>query len=131
MRTGNDVNRSTSLIVAAFIAATLTTTGCVSSPPSATPPAAGTHAQTTLPPGLDPFANPNPFPSTYQPLPSRPTAITNAHILTAAGPEVASGTVVMSGGRIVAVGADVAPPAGAEVIDAHGRWITPGLIDPH
>lgn len=39
------------------------------------------------------------------------------------------GTVVISGGRIVAVGEDVQAPAGAEVIDAAGRHVYPGLFD--
>jgi imidazolonepropionase-like amidohydrolase len=101
-------------------------------PPSK--PAAKTEAkaeQAALPPGLDPFANPDPYPSTYRPQPSVPTAIINADILTANGPEISRGTVVMSGGRIVAVGPDVSVPGGAQVIDAHGRVVTPGLIDPH
>ncbi len=84
-----------------------------------------------LPPGLDPFANLDPFPSTYRPAPSATTAIVNADILTADGPEIPSGALVMSGGRIVAVGADVVPPPDAVVIDAHGRTVTPGIIDPH
>ncbi|HEX7947267.1 MAG TPA: imidazolonepropionase, partial [Phenylobacterium sp.] len=56
-------------------------------------------------------------------------AITNAHILTA-GPagEIASGTVVIRDGKIVAVGANVAAPAGAQVVDAKGGTITPGFI---
>ncbi len=84
-----------------------------------------------LPPGLDPFANPDPFPSTYSPLPSKPTAIINAHILTAAGPEIADGVVLMANGKITAVGVGLAAPEGAVVIDAKGEWVTPGLIDPH
>lgn len=39
------------------------------------------------------------------------------------------GTVVISGGRIQAVGEDVAIPAGAETIDATGRHVYPGMID--
>lgn len=39
------------------------------------------------------------------------------------------GTVVISGGRIVAVGEDVEAPAGAELIDASGRHVYPGLFD--
>ena len=56
-------------------------------------------------------------------------AITGAKIETA-GPagEIASGTVVIKDGKIVAVGANVAPPAGARVIDARGKVVTPGLI---
>jgi imidazolonepropionase-like amidohydrolase len=84
-----------------------------------------------LPMGLDPAANPDPFPSTYRPAPSPVVAIINADILNSAGPEIQRGTVVMGGGKILAVGADAAVPAGAQVIDAHGRTVTPGLIDPH
>jgi len=56
-------------------------------------------------------------------------AITNAHILTE-GPagEIASGTIVVKDGKIVAVGAGVSTPAGARIIDAHGGIATPGLI---
>ena len=56
-------------------------------------------------------------------------AITNAHIYSM-GPagEIASGTVVIANGKIVAVGATAAIPAGAQVIDAHGQVVTPGLV---
>ncbi|HYE49692.1 MAG TPA: amidohydrolase [Azospirillaceae bacterium] len=81
--------------------------------------------------GLDAAADRNPFPSTYKPLPSVPTAIVGATLLTGTGEEIADGTVVMEGGRIVAVGRGVAVPAGATVIDARGKWVTPGLIDAH
>ncbi len=56
-------------------------------------------------------------------------AITNAHILTE-GPagEIAMGTIVVKDGKIAAVGAGVAAPAGARIIDAHGGIATPGLI---
>ncbi|MBT6328532.1 MAG: amidohydrolase, partial [Kordiimonadaceae bacterium] len=64
----------------------------------------------------------NPFPSTYQPWPSQMTAITNAHILTGDGGEIESGTVLMDGGKIVAVGTGVSIPAGANVIDGTGKW---------
>jgi imidazolonepropionase-like amidohydrolase len=56
-------------------------------------------------------------------------AITNARIETAGpGGSIASGTLVMNNGRIVAVGANVAVPAGARVIDAKGGVVTPGLV---
>jgi len=58
-------------------------------------------------------------------------AITGARIHTAAGPVIERGTLVMRDGRIAAVGADVAVPAGARVIDAAGKVVTPGLIDSH
>ena len=56
-------------------------------------------------------------------------AITNAQIQTAAGPVIERGTIVLSGGRIAAVGADVQVPAGAKVIDAAGKIVTPGWIE--
>ena len=76
-------------------------------------------------------AEANPFPSTYRPMPSRPTAIINASILTGTGQQIERGAVLMADGKITAVGPDVAVPAGATVIDAAGRWVTPGLIDAH
>ena len=60
------------------------------------------------------------------------TAITNAKIMTV-GPlgTIDKGTIVIRGGKIAAVGADVTVPPGASVIDAAGRVVTPGLIDAH
>lgn len=39
--------------------------------------------------------------------------------------------VLTSGGKIVAVGENLAAPAGTEVIDAGGQYVMPGGIDPH
>lgn len=60
------------------------------------------------------------------------TAITNAKIMTV-GPAgtIDKGTILIKGGKITAVGAGVVAPAGATVIDAAGRIVTPGLIDAH
>ena len=56
-------------------------------------------------------------------------AVTNARILTAGpGGEIASGTVVFKDGKITAVGANVATPAGARVIDAKGGVVAPGFF---
>ena len=73
----------------------------------------------------------NPYPSTYKPLPSRTTVIRNATILTAAGPVIERGSILLQAGRIAAVGQNVNAPADALVIDASGKWITPGIIDTH
>ncbi|WP_084399163.1 amidohydrolase [Henriciella aquimarina] len=59
------------------------------------------------------------------------TAIVNATILTASSPMIENGTVVFDDGEITAVGQTVDIPANANIIDASGRWVTPGLIDPH
>lgn len=56
-------------------------------------------------------------------------AIVNAHILNP-GPkgEIASATVVIKDGKITAVGANAAPPAGAQIVDARGQVVTPGFV---
>src|SRR5579872_4368934 len=56
-------------------------------------------------------------------------AIRGARIVTAAGPPIDSGTVVIRGGVIDAVGASVTVPSDAEVIDGKGLTVYPGLID--
>jgi imidazolonepropionase-like amidohydrolase len=76
-------------------------------------------------------AAPNAFASTYQPLPSRTTVIRNATILTAAGPAIERGSILLQNGKVAAVGQTVNAPADAVVIDASGKWVTPGIIDTH
>jgi imidazolonepropionase-like amidohydrolase len=56
-------------------------------------------------------------------------AIRNAHIVTVSGPDIDNGTVLIRDGRIEAVGASVGVPSGAQVIDARGLWVYPGMID--
>jgi imidazolonepropionase-like amidohydrolase len=56
-------------------------------------------------------------------------AIRNAHIVTVSGPDIEGGTVIIRDGKIVAVGADVATPSGAQIIDARGLFVYPGMID--
>ena len=55
--------------------------------------------------------------------------IRNARIVTVSGPDIENGTLVISNGRISAVGASVSVPAGAQEIDARGLTVYPGLID--
>ena len=56
-------------------------------------------------------------------------AITNATLALGDGSEPIQGaTVVMRDGRIVAAGAGVAVPASAQLIDARGKWVAPGMI---
>ncbi|HEY5776041.1 MAG TPA: amidohydrolase [Xanthomonadales bacterium] len=70
------------------------------------------------------------YPSTYAPLPSQPTLITHATILTGTGERVDDASLLISGGKIVFVGRGKAPD-GVTTVDAGGRWVTPGLIDVH
>ena len=57
-------------------------------------------------------------------------AVTHAKIFTLAGPPIEDGTVVIHEGKIATVGAGVPIPAGAQVIDAKGLQVYPGLFDP-
>jgi imidazolonepropionase-like amidohydrolase len=59
---------------------------------------------------------------------TRPIALKGAAIHPVSGPEIPSGTIVFENGKITALGADVAIPAGAEVVDVSGRHVYPGLI---
>lgn len=58
-------------------------------------------------------------------------AITNGKVVTVTGETYEKGTVLVENGKIAAVGADVVIPADAEIINAEGMWVTPGLIDCH
>ncbi|HEV3470986.1 MAG TPA: amidohydrolase family protein [Pyrinomonadaceae bacterium] len=55
--------------------------------------------------------------------------IRNARVVTVSGPEIENGAVVISGGKIAAVGATVNAPAGAREIDARGLTVYPGMMD--
>ncbi|MBL8980045.1 MAG: amidohydrolase family protein [Gemmatimonadetes bacterium] len=71
------------------------------------------------------------YPSTYQRRADAPVLIRNATIMTAAGPELSGASLLIQDGKIVAVGRDLAAPAGARVVDGTGKFVTPGLIDTH
>ena len=64
--------------------------------------------------------------------PSGLVAITNARIVTMdeAG-VIEDATILIRGNRISAVGADVAIPQGARVVDAGGKTVLPGFVDIH
>ncbi|OYZ14760.1 MAG: hypothetical protein B7Y35_13790 [Sphingomonadales bacterium 28-64-96] len=58
-----------------------------------------------------------------------PIAITGATAHTARGEEVIrNATIIIDNGRITAIGAGLAIPAGASVIDAKGQPVTPGIV---
>jgi imidazolonepropionase-like amidohydrolase len=60
---------------------------------------------------------------------SQTIAITNGKVYPVSGPPISNGTVLIRDGMIVAVGAQVTVPAGAQTIDARGKVVTPGLIN--
>jgi imidazolonepropionase-like amidohydrolase len=84
-------------------------------------------------PGAGAISSPNadPFPSTYRPFASRTTLIRNVTVMTAAGPTIQNGSVLLRDGKIAGVGTNVAAPSDALVIDGAGKFVTPGLIDNH
>src|SRR3989441_3084525 len=59
------------------------------------------------------------------------TAIRGATILTVTKGTIENGTIVLRNGKIAAVGANVPIPSGADVVDATGRFVSPGIIDCH
>jgi imidazolonepropionase-like amidohydrolase len=60
---------------------------------------------------------------------AEPLALTGATVHVKPGTTIDNATIVIDGGKITAVGAGVAVPAGAKVIDAKGKVITAGLIE--
>jgi imidazolonepropionase-like amidohydrolase len=57
--------------------------------------------------------------------------IHNATILTASHGTIEKGDILIKDGKIAAVGASVKAPADAQVIDAAGQFVMPGIIDCH
>ncbi|QXQ07557.1 amidohydrolase [Sphingosinicellaceae bacterium] len=108
------------------LAALLVTAACATKPPPQSVSAKPTGAApeiVSIP--LDPY------PSTYKPYPSVTTVIQNATIYDGAGRKLIGGAVRLENGMIAEIGQTVAIPAGAQVIDARGLWVTPGIIDIH
>ena len=78
-------------------------------------PTAGTRVAGQAPPASQP----------------RVVALRGATILTVTKGTIQNGTVVLRDGKIAAVGANVDVPAGADVVNVSGKFISPGLIDAH
>ncbi|MDX2056543.1 MAG: amidohydrolase family protein [Gemmatimonadales bacterium] len=71
------------------------------------------------------------YPSTYRRRPNPPVVIRNATILTATGSELRNASILFQDGRITAIGDVGQIPAGAQVVDGTGKFVTPGIIDTH
>jgi imidazolonepropionase-like amidohydrolase len=114
------MNRAIPALLFAAAAAACAPAG--SAPATGPAPDAGQQAATV---------HAEPFASTYRPFPSRPTLIRGGTVMTAAGEVIPDGQVLLVDGRVAAVGRTVDAPGDALVIDAAGRFVTPGLIDTH
>ncbi|HEY7687915.1 MAG TPA: amidohydrolase, partial [Dongiaceae bacterium] len=112
-----------SLIPAAILAS-----ACASAPDApATTPAEPVAARPTA---ERVSYNRNPYPSTYKPMPSEDVLIRNATVLDGTGRQLDGASVLIQNGKIAAVGADIVAQ-NVRVIDASGKWVTPGIIDIH
>ena len=58
-------------------------------------------------------------------------AITGGRVVPVTADPVENGTILIEDGKITAVGADLAVPDGAQVIDAAGQWVLPGFVEVH
>src|SRR3712207_5176794 len=58
-------------------------------------------------------------------------AITGGYVVPVAADPIDGGTVLIENGRITAVGSEVDIPSGATVVDASGKWVLPGFLEPH
>ncbi|MDX1381985.1 MAG: amidohydrolase, partial [Xanthomonadales bacterium] len=81
-------------------------------------------------------ADPEAFPSTYEPLSAPPVLITGVTVLDGAGNRHDNGAVAFENGRVVYAGPATGAPDwsgrdDAQRVDGQGRWVTPGLIDVH
>ena len=58
--------------------------------------------------------------------------IQGATVMTAAGPTIKNGSVLLQDGKILKVSEQaIEPPEGALIVDGRGKFVTPGLIDVH
>ncbi|MBL0948008.1 amidohydrolase [Brevundimonas sp.] len=122
--------------LAVILAATLGLAACATTGKGASSGGNGDAAPArqarALPAGMDAASNPDPYPSTYRGLPRENLAIVGATVFTGDGRKIENGTVILTDGKVAAVGgSSTAVPAGHRVIDAEGRFVTPGIIDVH
>ena len=93
--------------------------------------AAACAALTVSAAAASPAASADPYPSTYRPVASGPVLIRHTTLLTGSGERLDDADLLMSDGKIVALGKNLDAPADATVIDGTGKWLTPGIIDVH
>ena len=69
------------------------------------------------------------FTSTYKARRDRPTLIRSARILTGTGDDLERTDLLILNGLVARVGSDLKAPRDARIIEAEGKWVTPGLVD--
>lgn len=121
-------------VLACVLAGSLALTACATTGGDDKPDAdaSADEAREPMARGLDQAANPDPFPSTYRGLPRENMAIVGGTVFDGAGRKIENGVVVVTDGKVAAVGDASTPvPGGHRVVDARGRFVTPGIIDVH
>ncbi|MBX9576267.1 MAG: amidohydrolase [Caulobacteraceae bacterium] len=123
--------RSVSLLgvsLAALVLSACATTGSPDTGEAAEAP----RERKALVQGLDPATVADAYPSTYRGLPRENMAIVGGTVFDGAGRKIENGVVIVTDGKIAAVGDASTPvPGGHRVVDARGRFVTPGIIDVH
>ena len=71
-----------------------------------------------------------PYASRYEPLASEATLLSGATVLLGNGERIDDADVLIADGKIVEVGTELSA-GDATIVDASGKWITPGVIDVH
>jgi imidazolonepropionase-like amidohydrolase len=97
-----------------MVALTVSLTGCLKNDPQ--------DAKVTI--------NKNPYPSTYHAVAQQNTLIKNATVLTGTGERLDNADVLFVDGKIKQVGQSLVAE-NVKVINAQGKWLTPGIIDVH
>ncbi|WP_409019232.1 amidohydrolase [Brevundimonas vesicularis] len=125
--------RGPSLAVLTCALGALALSACASTGPASSSDSTSTaSSDRTMARGLDGWANQDSYPSTYRGLPRQNMALVGATVFTGAGEKIDNGVVVVTDGRIFAVGDASTPvPGGHQVVDTRGRFVTPGIIDIH
>jgi imidazolonepropionase-like amidohydrolase len=71
------------------------------------------------------------FGQTSAPAAHHDVVIRNAVVMTVTHGNIKNGSIYIKDGKIAAVGENVDAPSSATVIDAGGKYVTPGIVDSH
>ena len=126
--------RGPSLAILSCAMGALMLTACATTGEASNASSSSTTSSTprTMLAGLNSSSDLNPYPSTYAPLPRQNMAVVGATVFDGAGRKIENGVVIVTDGLIASIGDASTPvPLGYQVVDARGRYVSPGIIDIH